>query len=238
MQLKDIERDRYQRQLMLPGIGEKGQLKLKKARVLIVGVGGLGSPVAAYLCAAGVGVLGLVDDDVVAESNLQRQILYNSKVVGKLKVHHAQEVLQTLNPEVETEVFDERISAQNAEAIFQKFDVIVDATDNFRSRYLISRFCQQLNKPMVHGSIEEFSGMVSVFNYMGGPVYEDLFPEPPQNTPIDGEPKGVFGALPGIIGSLQSMEVLKILAGVGEPLSGKLLNYDALTGRFNTLNMI
>jgi adenylyltransferase/sulfurtransferase len=238
MQLKDIERDRYQRQLMLPGIGEKGQLKLKKARVLIVGVGGLGSPVAAYLCAAGVGVLGLVDDDVVAESNLQRQILYNSKVVGKLKVHHAQEVLQTLNPEVETEVFEERISAQNAEAIFQKFDVIVDATDNFRSRYLISQFCQQLNKPMVHGSIEEFSGMVSVFNYMGGPVYEDLFPEPPQNTPIDGEPKGVFGALPGIIGSLQSMEVLKILVGVGEPLSGKLLNYDALTGRFNTLNMI
>ncbi|WP_159520916.1 HesA/MoeB/ThiF family protein [Sunxiuqinia indica] len=238
MQLKDIERDRYQRQMMLPGIGKEGQLKLKKAKVLIVGVGGLGSPVAAYLCAAGVGVLGLVDDDVVAESNLQRQILYNSKVVGKLKVHHAQEVLQTLNPEVEIDVFEERISAQNAEAIFQKFDVIVDATDNFRSRYLISQFCQQFNKPMVHGSIEEFSGMVSVFNYMGGPVYEDLFPEPPQNTPIDGEPKGVFGALPGIIGSLQSMEVLKILAGVGESLSGKLLTYDALAGRFNTLKMI
>lgn len=235
MVLTKKESERYKRQVMLPGIGQKGQQKLKDARVLVVGVGGLGSPVSLYLCAAGIGTLGLIDDDVVSESNLQRQILYNTEVVGKAKVLHARETLQKLNPDTNIEIFEDRISGQNAIEIFNRFDIIVDATDNFRSRYLISRYCQKLNKPMVHGSIEEFSGMVSVFNYQGGPVYEDLFPEPPQNTSIDGEIKGVFGALPGVIGSLQSMEVLKIITGTGKPLSGKLINYNALTGQFNTL---
>lgn len=235
MTLLKEEIQRYQRQVMLPGIGKEGQEKLKRARVLIVGLGGLGSPVATYLCAAGVGHLGLVDYDVVSESNLQRQILYNTDVVGKSKVFHAKEVLQKLNSRTELEVIEDRISEVNVESIFDRYDMVVDATDNFRSRYLISRYCQKLKKPMVHGSIEEFTGMVSVFNYQGGPNYEDLFPEPPDDTPIDGEPKGVFGALPGVIGSLQSMEVLKIITGVGKPLSGKLLNYNALTGGFNTL---
>lgn len=235
MKLKKSEIERYQRQLMLPGVGKEGQQKLKKAKVLVVGIGGLGSPVAAYLCAAGVGRLGLIDDDLVAESNLQRQILYNTDVIGKPKVQHAKQVLQKLNPEIEIETIEERIAVENIETIFRKYDLVVDATDNFRSRYLISRYCKKLDKVMVHGSIEEFSGLVSVFNYKGGPLYEDLFPEPPADTSIDGEPKGVFGALPGVIGSLQSMEVLKIITGVGEPLSGKLLSYNALYGYFNTV---
>ena len=230
---KEIER--YKRQVMLPEINEAGQLKLKNARVLIVGVGGLGAPVSIYLCAAGVGTLGLVDDDVVSLSNLQRQILYNSTVVGKSKVVHAKEVLEDLNPEVRINTYNDRISEQNADEIFSAYDVIVDATDNFRSRYLISKFCKKHGKPMVHGAIEEFKGMVSVFNYQGGPLYEDLFSEPPENESPDGEPKGVFGSLPGVIGSVQSMEVLKIITGAGQPLSGRLFSYDALSAMTNTL---
>lgn len=233
--LNNEEKTRYQRQIILPGIGKEGQIKLKNARVLIAGAGGLGSPVSLYLTAAGVGTIGLADDDTVALSNLQRQVLYNTEIIGLPKTEYARKLLNNLNPNVAIQLVNRRISEQNAAEIIAQYDIVVDATDNFRSRYLISKFCQELDKPMVYGSIEEFSGQVAVFNYKGGPVYEDLFPEPPANTPLDGEPKGVFGALPGVIGSLQSMEVLKIITGAGEPLSGKLLTYNALTGSFHTL---
>lgn len=233
--LNHEEKNRYLRQIMLPGIGEEGQVKLKNARVLIAGVGGLGSPVSLYLTAAGVGTIGLADNDTVALSNLQRQILYNTSIIDEPKTSHAKKLLEKLNPNVTIHLIEERISEQNARETIGQYDLVVDATDNFRSRYLISKFCRELDKPMVYGSIEEFLGQVAVFNYNGGPVYEDIFPEPPANTPLDGEPKGVFGALPGVIGSLQSMEVLKIITGSGEPLSGKLLTYNALTGSFHTL---
>ena len=235
--LNSKERERYNRQIMLPGIGEEGQLKLKNASVLIIGVGGLGSPIAMYLCAAGVGKLGLVDNDIVSLSNLQRQILYETNEVGKSKANCAKKRLQKLNPLANIQPLTERITEKNAVDIISMFDIVVDATDNFRSRYLISKYCQQLNKPMVHGAIEEFEGVVSVFNYQGGPVYEDLFPEPPENTSLDGEPKGVFGALPGVIGSIQSMEVLKIITGVGSPMSGILLTYNTLTGATNQIQL-
>ncbi len=235
--LNTEEKNRYARQIMLPEIGEAGQLKLKQARVLIVGTGGLGSPVALYLAAAGVGHLGLIDQDTVSLTNLQRQILYNSEVVGKSKVQHAREVMNRLNPTVSVLPISERLNTENAVSIVQSFDVVVDATDNFRARYLISETCTALNKPMVHGSIEEFKGLVSVFNYNGGPRYEDLFPEAPENVPFDGEPKGVFGALPGIIGSMQAMEVLKIITGAGTTLSGKLFVYNALDCTSSVLDM-
>ncbi len=235
--LNTEERERYNRQIMLPGIGEEGQLKLKNASVLVIGVGGLGSPIAMYLCAAGVGKLGLIDNDIVSLSNLQRQILYETNEVGKSKANCAKKRLQKLNPLANIQPLTERITEKNAVDIISMFDIVVDATDNFRSRYLISKYCQQLNKPMVHGAIEEFEGVVSVFNYQGGPVYEDLFPEPPENTSLDGEPKGVFGALPGVIGSIQSMEVLKIITGVGSPMSGILLTYNAFTGATNQIQL-
>ncbi|WP_163708599.1 HesA/MoeB/ThiF family protein [Mangrovibacterium lignilyticum] len=231
------EKERYARQIMLPEIGGAGQEKLKQAKVLIVGAGGLGSPVALYLAAAGVGHLGLVDNDTVSLTNLQRQILYNTDVVGKAKVTHAQEVLRAINPHVSVLPIFERLTEANAESLMQPYDVIVDATDNFRARYLISQNCQKLNKPMVHGSIEEFKGMVSVFNYQGGPVYEDLFPEAPESQSFDGEPKGVFGALPGIIGSMQAMEVLKIITGAGTVLAGKLFVYNAIDCSASTLKL-
>ena len=231
------ERERYNRQIILPGIGEEGQLKLKDASVLIIGVGGLGSPIAMYLCAAGVGKLGLIDNDIVSLSNLQRQILYETNEVDKSKANCAKKRLQKLNPIANIQALTDRITEENAEKLISDFDIIVDATDNFRSRYLISKYCKLQNKPMVHGAIEEFEGVVSVFNYQGGPVYEDLFPEPPENISQDGEPKGVFGALPGVIGSIQSMEVLKLITGVGKPLSGKILTYNALTGETNQLQL-
>ncbi len=235
--LNTIEQERYARQIMLPEIGEAGQLKLKNAKVLIVGVGGLGSPVALYLAAAGIGHLGLLDNDRVSLTNLQRQILYNSETVGEKKVKRADAVLKELNPDLSVRPIFDRLTNENAEAFIQTYDVVVDATDNFRARYLISRVCQQLGKPMVHGSIEEFKGMVSVFNYQGGPTYEDLFPDAPEDQSIDGAPKGVFGALPGIIGSMQAMEVLKIITGVGNVLSGKLLFYNALESDSSVLKI-
>ncbi len=232
------EKERYARQIMLPEIGEEGQQKLKDAKVLIIGAGGLGSPVALYLAAAGLGCLGLVDNDVVSLSNLQRQILYNTRVVGQAKVEHAREMLETINPNCSTLPVQERLTEANAQKLIQAYDVIVDATDNFRARYLISQTCIKTGKPMVHGSIEEFQGMVSVFNYRGGPVYEDLFPEAPEIQLFDGEPKGVFGALPGIIGSMQAMETLKIITGVGETLSGKLFIYNAFDCTSSILKLI
>ncbi len=232
------EKERYARQIMLPEIGEAGQQKLKESKVLIVGAGGLGSPVTMYLAAAGVGHIGIVDNDKVSLTNLQRQILYNSEIVGKAKVTHAQEVLKTLNPNVSILPIFDRLTESNAASLIQAYDVVVDATDNFRARYLISQTCQQQGKPMVHGSIEEFKGMVSVFNYKGGPVYEDLFPEAPEDQSIDGAPRGVFGALPGIIGSMQAMEVLKIITEAGEILTGKLFVYNAFECTSSIIKLI
>jgi len=231
------EKERYARQIILPEIGEGGQRKLKEAKVLIIGAGGLGCPVALYLAAAGVGYIGIVDNDKVSLTNLQRQILYNSEVVGKAKVTHAKEVLESINPHIGVHPVFDRLNEANAESLMQAYDVIVDATDNFRARYLISRTCQLQSKPMVHGSIEEFKGMVSVFNYRGGPVYEDLFPDSPEDQSFDGAPKGVFGALPGIIGSMQAMEVLKIITKTGTTLSGKLFIYNAFECTSSILEM-
>ncbi len=235
--MNNKEKERYARQIMLPEIGEVGQEKLKKAKVLIVGAGGLGTPVALYLAAAGVGLLGLVDNDHVSLTNLQRQVLYHSEVIGEPKVEQAQKVLEKLNPYCKVIPVCERLNDDNADELISSYDLVVDCTDNFRARYLLSRYCRKFGKPMVHGSIEEFRGMVSIFNYQGGPQYDELFPEPPADQSMDGQPKGVFGALPGIVGSMQAMEVLKLISGVGEPLSGKLWTYDALSYQTTVLSI-
>jgi len=239
--LGDLDRERYGRHLLVPEVGEKGQLKLLKSKVLMIGAGGLGSPAAYYLAAAGVGTLGIVDDDVVDRSNLQRQILHTDKNVGKPKVDSARETLSALNPDIIIETYQERITSKNVDEIFSKYDVVVDGTDNFPTRYLINDACVKHGIPNVHGSIFRFEGQVSVFAPKGknpGPCYRCLYPEPPppELAPSCAE-AGVLGILPGVVGVLEAVETVKILLGIGEPLIGKLLTYDALKVRFETLNL-
>jgi adenylyltransferase/sulfurtransferase len=221
--------ERYKRHLFLDGVGPEGQAKLLASRVLLIGAGGLGSPAALYLAAAGVGTLGLVDFDDVDASNLQRQVLYTTADVGRPKVEAAAERLAALNPDVEIRRHEERLEAANAERILRDYDVVLDGTDTFPSRYLTNDVCVWLGKPLVYGSVMRFEGQVSVFDAKRGPCYRCLFPEPP---PAELAPNcataGVLGVLPGVIGLLQATEVLKLLLGVGEPLIGRLLVYDAL----------
>ena len=240
--LTNAERERYARHLLMPEVGEKGQLKLIDSKVLLVGAGGLGSPAALYLAAAGVGTLGLVDDDVVDRSNLQRQLLHRDTTVGKPKIESATQTLTELNPAVKVVGYRERLDSSNVERIFAGYDVIVDGSDNFPTRYLVSDACTKLNIPNVHGSIFRFEGQVSVFwpRYPGrrGPCYRCLFPEPPpaELAPSCAE-AGVLGILPGVIGTIEAVEAIKLLLNIGDPLVGRLLVYDALDQRFDSLNL-
>jgi molybdopterin/thiamine biosynthesis adenylyltransferase len=230
------ELDRYARHIVLPGVGGAGQARLKQSSVLVVGAGGLGSPVLLYLAAAGVGRLGIVEMDTVDLSNLQRQVLFATEAVGKPKAEAARERLLALNPNIAVEVYATRLSAENALETLRPYELVVDASDNFPTRYLLSDACVLLGKPLVYGAIHQFEGQVSVFNYAGGPCYRCFFPEPPQEAPNCAE-AGVFGVLPGVVGSLMATEVLKLLLEIGEPLSGKLLVYDGLYSEFRTLGL-
>ena len=225
--------ERYKRHLLLDGVGPEGQSKLLDAKVLLIGAGGLGSPAALYLGAAGVGTLGIVDFDRVDASNLQRQVLFATSDVGRPKVEVARERLGALNPDVNVVVHGERLEARNAERILEGYDVILDGTDTFPSRYLTNDMSVWLEKPLVYGSVMRFEGQVAVFDATRGPCYRCLFPEPPppELAPNCAE-AGVLGVLPGVIGLLQSTEVLKLILGEGEPLIGRLLVYDALAMDF------
>jgi len=229
---------RYGRHLSLDEVGPEGQRLLKSARVLIVGAGGLGSPASLYLAAAGVGTLGLVDFDHVDRSNLQRQILYGESDVGRPKLAAAQERLRDMNPHVQVATHPTRLSAQNAQAIVADYDLVVDGTDNFATRYLVNDVCVLVGRPNVYGSVLRFDGQVSVFALDDGPCYRCLFrePPPPGLVPSCGE-AGVMGVLPGIVGSLQAMEAIKLITGIGEPLVGRLLLIDALDMTFRTIEV-
>ena len=233
--LSTDQRMRYQRHLLLPEVGEVGQLKLLDARVLLLGAGGLGSPAALYLAAAGVGTLGVIDMDVVDASNLQRQILHNLDRVGLRKVDSARQTLTAMNPDLTVHVYDTRLGADNVLEIFEGYDIIVDGTDNFPTRYLVNDAALRLHIPVVHGSIFRFEGQVTVFHPYVGPCYRCMIPEPPpaELAPSCAE-AGVLGVLPGIIGSIQAVETIKLLLSLGEPLVGRLLTYDALDESFRT----
>ncbi|MDE3235796.1 MAG: HesA/MoeB/ThiF family protein [Bacteroidota bacterium] len=238
--LTEKEQLRYQRQLILPEIGMEGQLKLQAAKVLVIGAGGLGCPVLQYLAAAGVGSIGIVDGDTVEETNLQRQILYTSAHVGKHKVQVAKERIEQINPFVKVTSYSTYINEENALELMQSYDVVVDGSDNFATRYLVNDACVLLNKPLVFGSIFKFEGQVSVFNYHDGPTYRCVFPESPDANEVPNcATIGVVASLPGIIGTIQANEVIKIITQQGEVLSGKLMVIDVLsmqvqTFQFNT----
>ena len=227
---------RYARHLVLPEVGPEGQLKLQEASALVIGAGGLGSPALLYLAAAGIGRIGLIDDDTVDLTNLQRQVLHSTSEVGESKAASAERRLTDLNPEVSVEAIEGRLDATNALAIIQRFDIVIDGTDNFDTRYLIGDACEILDKPWVFGSIHRFEGQVATFNLDGGPNYRDLFPNPPEEGLAPNcEEAGVLGVLPGIVGSIQATEAIKVILGIGEPLNGKLLVIDALGMGFRTL---
>ncbi|HRW42155.1 MAG TPA: molybdopterin-synthase adenylyltransferase MoeB [Microthrixaceae bacterium] len=231
--LNPEQRNRYSRHLLLPEVGEEGQKKLLGARVLLLGAGGLGSPAALYLAAAGVGTLGIVDMDVVDESNLQRQILHNVDRIGERKVDSAKKTLTALNPDVDVITFDVRLDASNIADIVGQFDLVVDGADNFPVRYMLNDASVKLGVPVVHGSIFRFEGNVTVFDPKNGPTYRDMLPEPPpaELAPSCSE-AGVLGVLPGIVGTLQALEALKLILGIGDPLIGRYLAFDALDMTF------
>lgn len=236
--LTDAQRERYSRHLMLPEVGEAGQIKLLKARVLLLGAGGLGSPAALYLAAAGVGTLGLVDADTVDASNLQRQILHATSRLGAPKVDSAEHALTDLNPDVKVVKFQERLTSANVDRIFCDFDLVLDGSDNFPTRYLVNDASLLLRKPVIHGSIFRFDGQVTTFMPWVGPCYRCLYPEPPPPhlAPSCAE-AGVLGILPGVIGVVQATEAIKLILGQGEPLIGRLLTYDSLRMKFRELKV-
>ena len=231
--LSPDQRNRYQRHLLLPEVAEEGQLKLLDASVLLLGAGGLGSPAALYLAAAGVGTIGIIDMDVVDESNLQRQILHNYERIGDRKVDSAKKTLTSLNPDVNVVTYDVRLGADNIMGILEGYDVIVDGADNFPSRYLLNDASVKLGIPVVHGSIFRFEGQVTVFDPKGGVTYRDMLPEaPPAEFAPSCAEAGVLGVLPGIVGSIQALEAIKLILGIGEGLSGRLVAFDALDMTF------
>ncbi len=232
------QRNRYQRHLLLPEVGEKGQLALFEKKVLMIGAGGLGSPAALYLAAAGVGTLGIIDMDVVDASNLQRQILHNLDRIGDRKVDSAKKTLTLMNPDLNVVTYDTRLGADNIEAIMTGYDLIVDGTDNFPTRYLVNDVSLKLGIPVVFGALFRFDGQVTIFKPHDGPCYRCMLPEPPpaEMAPSCAE-AGVLGVLPGIIGSLQAMEAIKYLLNLGDSLSGRLLTYDALEASFRPLKI-
>jgi adenylyltransferase/sulfurtransferase len=224
---------RYSRHLIMPEVGVEGQKRLKAASILLIGAGGLGSPLGLYLAAAGVGRLGLVDFDVVDFSNLQRQVMHGTPDVGRLKLHSARDRLQAINPEVTLDLYETRLSSTNALSIFEPYDLIVDGTDNFPTRYLVNDACVLLGKTNIYGSIFRFEGQASVFAPGQGPCYRCLYPEPPPPGEVPSCAEGgVLGILPGLIGCVQATEAVKLLLGAGSPLIGRLLLYDALNMRF------
>ena len=232
------QRTRYSRHLQLPEVGEEGQQRLLDSKALIIGAGGLGSPVALYLAAASVGTIGIVDFDLVDATNLQRQILHDVRRIGTLKAESARETIRALNPDVKVNTYPTRLTAENALEIMSGYNVIVDGADNFPTRYLINDASLHLRIPVVHGSIFRFEGQATVFDPYNGPCYRCLFaePPPPELAPSCAE-AGVLGVLPGVIGSIEAMEALKILLGIGETLAGRLLLYDALDEDFRTVNL-
>ena len=237
-ELNEGEVEQYSRHLSLKDFGQESQIKLKESSVLVIGAGGLGCPVLQYLVAAGVGKIGIVDNDVVESSNLQRQILFNHDDIGAPKAKVAAAKLTRLNPFIKIHPIIERLKKENAESLFSDYDLIVDGTDNFSSRYLINDACIIFGKPLIHGSIHLFEGMVSVFNFKDGPTYRCLFPEQPDSSSIPAcAEAGVLGVLPGIIGCMQAMEAIKVITGQGQPLSGKVLTYDSLSNSTRMINL-
>jgi molybdopterin/thiamine biosynthesis adenylyltransferase/rhodanese-related sulfurtransferase len=237
--LDEAKRRRYSRHLLIPEVGEEGQLKLLDSRVLLIGAGGLGSPASLYLAAAGVGTLGIVDDDAVDETNLQRQIVHSTERLGESKAESAKRTIEALNPDVDVKVFRERLTSENVDRILgEGWDVIVDGADNFPTRYLLNDASVWHGIPVVHGSIYRFEGQTTVFQPHEGPCYRCLFPQPPppELAPSCAE-GGVLGVLPGVIGSLQANEALKLSLGIGEPLVGRLLMFDALAGSFTEISL-
>ena len=229
---------RYHRQLIVPELGEAGQEKLQNARVLVVGAGGLGSPVLMYLAAAGVGSLGIVDPDRIEISNLQRQVLYTMEDEGLYKAEQAALRLKKLNPHINVKAYPVRYTPANAAEMLNDYDIAADCSDNYATRYLLSDTAQNSGIPMVYGAVSNFMGQASVFNYMGGPSYRDLYPEETDITSFTRTPEqGVIGTLPGIIGSVQACEIIKIITGAGDILSGKLLQIDALNLRAEIISI-
>lgn len=238
MKLSQQERLRYQKQLLLPEIGEEGQLKLRNSSVLVVGAGGLGSPVLLYLAAAGVGRIGIVDGDRLDLSNLQRQVLHDTLAVGKLKVESAARRLHALNPEIEIDIHPETFSESSAEDLAAGRQCVVDCTDNLETRFQINSVCVKLGIPFVFGAIYRYEGQVSVFDARRGPCLRCMYPVIPSGTAVpDPKVNGLLGTVPGVIGMLQATEVLKLLLNIGEPLTGRLLLFDALTGTFKTVRI-
>ncbi|MER9398973.1 molybdopterin-synthase adenylyltransferase MoeB [Mesorhizobium sp. M0615] len=241
--LTDEELERYARHIVLPEIGGAGQQRLKRARVLVIGAGGLGAPVLEYLAAAGVGTLGIVDDDIVSLSNLQRQVIHATDTVGTAKTESAKAAIARINPHVAVELHDFRLTADNAAVLVARYDVVVDGSDNFETRYVVADACAAEKRPLVHAAVGRFDGSVTVLMPFGtgadgrpNPGYRDLFPEaPPEGLVPSCAVAGVVGALTGVVGTLQAMEAIKLITGIGEPLVGRLLLYDALSARFDTI---
>src|SRR5260370_21320142 len=236
--LNEEARRRYSRHLLVPEVGEQGQLKLLDAKVLLLGAGGLGAPAALYLAAAGVGTIGLVDPDVVEASNLQRQIIHSTARVGQPKVDSARQTMEGLNPDVKVVTHEVWLDRSNVASLIADYDLIVDGTDNFPTRYLLNDAAVMAGKPVVHGSVFRFEGQVTVFKPYDGPCYRCLFPEPPppELAPSCAE-AGLLGVLPGTLGMLQATEAIKLILGIGEPLVGRLLPYDALSETFDELRV-
>lgn len=233
--------DRYHRQIILPEFGEAGQQKLLAARVLVIGAGGLGCPALQYLTAAGVGTIGIIDDDVVALNNLHRQVLYSVDDIGLSKAERAADILNRLNPDIKIYAYNERLTNQNTFQLFEGFDILIDGTDNFSTRYMINDACVLLNKPLVYGAISQFEGQVSIYrNQNNDDVnYRDLFPDPPKEGEVlNCAEAGVLGVLPGIIGTMMANEAIKLITGIGEPLINQLLTYNALSNQVFVLDLI
>lgn len=238
IQLNKQEYERYSRHLILPEVGLEGQKRLKAASVLCIGTGGLGSPLLLYLAAAGIGRIGIVDFDVVDHSNLQRQVIHGTSWVGKPKIVSAKDRILEINPYCQVDLYETRLSSENALDIVEPYDIVVDGTDNFPTRYLVNDACVLLNKPNVYGSIFRFEGQATVFNYEGGPNYRDLYPEPPPPGLVPSCAEGgVLGILPGVIGVIQATETIKIILGKGTTLSGRLLLYNSLDMTFRELKL-
>ena len=238
IEFTDEQIERYSRHIILPEVGGSGQQKMLEARVLLLGAGGLGSPAAYYLAAAGIGNLGIVDFDRVDLSNLQRQIIHSTERIGMLKTESAKKTIQALNPDVNVTLYNEKMDSSNIMNLIEGYDYIVDGSDNFPTRYLVNDACVMKNKTLIHGSIYRFEGQVTVFKPGDGPCYRCLYPEPPPPGMVPNcQEGGVLGVLAGVIGNLQVVEVLKLVLGIGKPLIGKLLIYDALNTEFRNLRL-
>lgn len=237
-ELSRIEKNRYARNLLVPEIGYEGQLALKNSSAIIIGAGGLGSTSSLYLAAAGVGRIGILDSDIVELSNLQRQVIHNTSTIGIPKVESAKRKLDDLNPLIEINTYHLRISGENAPGIIKDFDIVIDATDNFETRYLLNHLCVELNKPFIFGAVYQFSGQMSVFDASRGPCFRCVFKNRPEDSQT-GESKeiGIVGAVPGTIGSLQAIEALKIILGKGNPAVGRLILYDGLETSFQQISL-